>query len=138
MGNEALNAPRYPLTIFYDASCPMCAGEMQALKARDGDGRLALVDCSAPDFDDDGLIGDGIRRSDLMELIHARDAHGRWFVGVDVFALAYDAAGLPAAARFWRSARLRPWLRRVYPWVARNRQMLSRLGMNALVRRLLQ
>ncbi|HZM36614.1 MAG TPA: hypothetical protein VFC18_19280 [Burkholderiales bacterium] len=27
--------PRYPLTVFYDRSCPLCAEEMHALKARD-------------------------------------------------------------------------------------------------------
>jgi predicted DCC family thiol-disulfide oxidoreductase YuxK len=116
---------RYPLTVFYDASCPMCAGEMQALKARDRDERLALVDCSAPDFDEDELLGDGLSRRDLMGLIHARDAHGRWFVGVEVFELVWGT-------------RLPRWLRVVYPWVARNRQALSRLGINTLVRRLFQ
>ena len=119
---------RYPLTIFYDASCPMCAGEMEALKARDRDERLALVDCSAPDFEDDALLGDGLRRKDLMDLIHVRDAHGRWFVGPDALALAYGAAGLPVLSRLWGSRRLKPLLRLVYPWIARHRQLLSRLG----------
>jgi predicted DCC family thiol-disulfide oxidoreductase YuxK len=116
---------RYPLTVFYDASCPMCATEMHALKRRDRNGRLTLVDCSAPEFDENELLGDGLKRRDLMGLIHARDAHGRWFVGVDVLALAYDAAGLRRMSRFWRSARL---LRRLYPWAARYRRTHSRLG----------
>jgi predicted DCC family thiol-disulfide oxidoreductase YuxK len=128
---------RYPLTIFYDNSCPMCASEMHALKARAGAGQLDLVDCSAPEFDAEGLRGEGIRRSDLMGLIHARDARGRWFVGVDVFKIAYAAAGFDAMARFWGSRRLGPWLRRIYPWVARHRQVLSRVGFNRLVRLLL-
>jgi predicted DCC family thiol-disulfide oxidoreductase YuxK len=128
---------RYPLTIFYDASCPMCAGEIEALKARDRAGRLALVDCSAPEFDESELIGDGLRRSDLMALIHARDAHGRWFVGMDAFEVVYRAAGLEAAARVWGSPRWRPLLSRIYPWIARYRQPLSRLGLGALVRYLI-
>jgi predicted DCC family thiol-disulfide oxidoreductase YuxK len=107
----------------------MCAGEMHALKRRDRDGRLALLDCSAPDFDEDALLGDGLRRRDLMELIHARDAHGRWFVGVDAFEVVYRAAGLETAARAWGSPRLRPLLTRVYKWIARYRQPLSRLGL---------
>jgi len=125
---------RYPLTVFYDASCPMCASEMHLLKDRDVEGRLALVDCSAPEFDENELLGDGLRRRDLMGLIHARDAYGRWFVGLDVFELAYGAAGLPAMARFWGRARLRPWLRRLYASVAHHRQLLSRLGFHRVVR----
>jgi len=130
-------AVRYPLTVFYDASCGMCASEMDALKARDLTGMLQLVDCSAPDFDDTVLAGTRIRREDLMTLIHARDAHGRWLVGIDVFELVYAAAGLNAIAGFWGSRALRPLLVRVYPLIARNRQLLSRLGVNRLVRLIL-
>lgn len=123
----------YPMTIFYDASCPMCASEMHALKARDREGRLELVDCSAPDFDDTVLAGSTIRREDLMTLVHGRDAHGTWLVGVDVFEIAYAAAGLPRIAGLWASPRLRPVLRRLYPFIAANRQFLSRLGFTGLV-----
>ena len=35
----------FPLTVFYDASCPLCASEMHALAARDREARLVLVDC---------------------------------------------------------------------------------------------
>lgn len=125
---------RFPLTIFYDASCPMCATEMHALKSRDADGRLILVDCSSPQFDESVLAGLPIRRGDLMTLIHARDAHGRWFTGIDVFEIAYRAAGLETLAGFWGNRKLRPLLSRAYPWIARHRQALSRLGFNRLVR----
>jgi len=118
---------RFPLTIFYDASCPLCAGEMHALKRRDAHGRLELVDCSAPDFDESVLAGLPIKREDLMTLIHARDAHGRWFAGIEVFELAYGAVGLDVMSGFWGSRMLRPVLNRIYPWVARHRQALSRL-----------
>ena len=128
---------RYPLTVFYDASCPMCASEMHALKVRDVDGRLELIDCSSADFDETVLAGTCIRREDLMTVIHARDAHGRWLVGVDVFEIAYRIARLEALAGIWGSRRLRPVLARIYPWIARNRQLLSRLGVHSLVRLLL-
>ena len=129
-----MNAIQFPLTIFYDASCAMCAGEMHALKELDADGRLALVDCSPPEFDDQALAQGGFCRADAMTLIHARDADGRWLIGVDVFEAAYRAAGLTAIARVWGNPRLRPLLDRMYPWVARHRQTLSRLGLNLLVR----
>jgi predicted DCC family thiol-disulfide oxidoreductase YuxK len=125
---------QYPLTVFYDASCPMCAGEMEAIKKLDADGRIILVDCSAPGFEDAALGQGGFCRTDAMTLIHARDADGRWLVGVDVFEAAYRAAGLTMIARFWGNRRMRPLLDRMYPWVARHRQRLSRLGLNLLVR----
>jgi predicted DCC family thiol-disulfide oxidoreductase YuxK len=125
----------HPLTVFYDASCPLCANEMHALRERAGPERIQLVDCSAADFDDSVLAGTGLERGDLMALVHARDAHGRWLVGIDVFAAAYSAARLPKMAELWGSPVLRPVLRRIYPWIARNRQFLSRLGGAAFMRR---
>jgi predicted DCC family thiol-disulfide oxidoreductase YuxK len=89
----------YPFTIFYDASCAMCASEMRALKARDRAGRLELVDCSAPDFDDTVLAGTTIWREDLATQVHGRDAHGTWFFGDDVLGIAYAAADLPKPCR---------------------------------------
>lgn len=126
-------SPRFPLTIYYDASCPMCASEMHALKARDRTGRLDLVDCSAADFEPAFVEFDGLSRSSLMARIHARDRDGRWLVGVDVFEAAYRAAGLHRAARLWGSRLLRPFLRFLYPKIADHRRLLSRLGANALV-----
>jgi len=130
-----VKALRYPLTVFYDASCPMCAEEMLALKERDRGARLELVDCSAPDFDQDVLAGTDITRTDLMNRMHARDAHGRWLVALDAIEAAYRAAGLERAARFWGARGLRPFLDPLYAWVARRRQAWSRLGAARLVRR---
>jgi predicted DCC family thiol-disulfide oxidoreductase YuxK len=133
-----VKAVRYPLTVFYDASCPMCANEMQALKERDREARLELVDCSARDFDESVLAGVGITRSDLMRRLHARDAHGRWLVALDAFEAAYRAAGLERAAQLWGSRRMRPLLEPAYRWVAKRRQALSSLGAAALVRRFME
>ena len=94
-----MKAIRYPLTVFYDASCPMCASEMRALKDRDRDAQLDLVDCSARDFDDTVLAGTGITRADLMARLHARDAHGRWLVALDAIEAAYRVARLEPRQR---------------------------------------
>lgn len=120
----------WPLVIYYDASCPLCREEMHTLKAHDGQQRLALVDASAPGFTDPALATAGIGRDALMRLIHARDAAGRWFIGVDVFEQAYGAVGLDRVAALWAHPRLRPVWDRLYPWVARFRQPLSWLGLN--------
>lgn len=115
----------YPLTVFYDASCPLCATEMQMLKNSDRNARLELVDCSAPDFDESALAGTRITRTDLMDRLHARDAHGRWLVAVDALEAAYRAAGHERRARFWGHRGIRPLLDRLYAWFARNRYRIS-------------
>ncbi|MGH8617021.1 MAG: thiol-disulfide oxidoreductase DCC family protein [Burkholderiales bacterium] len=125
---------RFPLTVYYDVSCPLCANEMHALKAADDEDRLMLVDCSSPAFDDTPFAADGITREAMGRLIHARDAAGRWLIGVAVFEAAYGAVGFAGLARLWGHAWLRPLWDRLYPWVARHRQGLSRLGVQHLFR----
>ena len=120
----------WPLTIFYDASCPLCREEMHALKACDVDDRLRLRDASAPGFDDARCRGAGVATGELMRLIHAVDGAGRWYRGVPVFELAYGAAGLTSVARWFGHRRLRPLWDRLYPWIARFRQPLSALRLN--------
>jgi len=121
-------AAQFPLTIFYDAGCPLCTKEMQAIKDYDHRDRLRLVDCSGADFVDADAACAGIVRADMMRLIHARDAAGHWFIGMDVFVLAYREVGIEAMARLWSNRWLRPLWDRLYPWVADHRMGLSRLG----------
>ena len=40
----------YPLTLYYDSSCPLCNQEMTRLKQHDQADNLKLVDCSAADY----------------------------------------------------------------------------------------
>lgn len=128
--------PERPLTIYYDASCPICATEMHAVKAHDVDDRLVLVDCSDERFEDAAAAVAGISRDDMMQAIHARTADGTWLKGVDVFVAAYDAAAIPWIAKLWGHPRLRPLWERAYPWIARHRQWLSRLGAQHVMRAL--
>lgn len=129
----------WPLVIYYDASCPLCREEMHALAGHDREHRLRLVDASGSWSGDADTQAAGLTSAELMRLIHARDAEGRWYRGVEVFELAYGAAGLVSIARLWGHPRLRPLWDRIYPWIARFRQPLSRLRLNrlygALVRR---
>jgi len=122
-----------PLTVYYDRSCPMCATEMQVIEGCDWRGRLRLVDCSAPDFEDGEAVREGVTREAMMTRLHARDPEGRWLTGLDAFEAVYASAGLDGAARFWGSRKLRPVLDRIYPVMARYRQPLSRLGLHRLV-----
>ena len=121
-------AATYPLPIFYDASCRLCRKEMHALKEYDAQDRLRLIDCSSADFHDASAEQANISTANMLLLIHARDDSGRWIIGVDVFVLAYRAAGIETVAGFFAFRPLRPFLNRLYPWIARNRMSLSRLG----------
>ncbi|HEX2649914.1 MAG TPA: DUF393 domain-containing protein [Burkholderiales bacterium] len=113
------------LQVYYDKSCPLCETEMRALQAR-GAG-MALIDCSAAGFPEEGV--DGVRRERMMGRMHARTPDGKWLVGLDAFEAIYDSAGLRGAARLWRSRWLRPLLDPAYAFIARHRQALSRLGL---------
>ena len=119
------------LTVYCDASCPLCAAEMRALQRHAGQARLRLIDCSPADFEDPEARLAGLGRLELMACIHARDSDGLWLRGVDVFERAYRIVGLGSVARACRSRLLRPLLDLAYPWVARNRMLLSRFRLDA-------
>lgn len=120
---------QFPLTVYYDRSCPMCAAEMHALEKAAGSGRLLLVDCSAPEFDAASRATREVTRDALMSRLHARDGSGRWMTALDAYEAIYLAAGYRRIARLWGSWLLRPVFDRAYLWVARNRNAISRLGM---------
>jgi len=123
------------MVVYYDASCPLCRAEIGALSQTDAGGVLRLADCSAPDFEDAAARAAGIDRTAMMAALHARDAAGRWHVGVDAFEAMYRAVGIESVARLWGHPWLKPLWVWVYPWIARHRQRLSRLGLTGLFER---
>ena len=126
----------YPLTIYYDASCPLCATEMHTIKETDFENKLILVDCSSDEFSEPAFCPTD--KVTMMERIHAQDATGAWIKGVDVFAVAYNAAGFKQLGSVWGSATLKPLLSRIYPFIADNRQWLSRTPLPYLLNKLLR
>ena len=115
-------ATDYPLKIFYDASCPVCALEMDQLHARDADGKLVLVDMSAPGFD---AACHGFSHADLDAAIHAVRPDGSVVRGMPVLRLAYQAAGLGWLLRPTGVGPLRPAFDAAYRVFARNRKAIS-------------
>ncbi len=76
------DGPVFPLRIFYDGSCSVCASEVERYGRKDRDGRLILVDISDPGFDP---LPFGITLAEFMYQMHAIDQGGRVFRGVDAF-----------------------------------------------------
>ena len=122
----------YPLTVYFDASCRLCNSEMQNIKAHDANNQLILIDCSSQQFDDSPFKPQVIRKVDMMTLLHAQDAKGQWWIGVDAFTVIYETVGLNMLSKLWGSRLTRPWAKRLYPWIARNRQLLSFIGLPVL------
>lgn len=77
-----LTIPDFPIQVFYDGSCSICATEIERYKQRDQDGRLIPVDISAPGFDPAPF---GIPLAEFMFQMHAIDRNGRVFRGVEAF-----------------------------------------------------
>jgi predicted DCC family thiol-disulfide oxidoreductase YuxK len=111
----------YPLTLYYDGSCQMCRAEMHNLGLRDIRSQLRFVDIAVADA---ASYPAGTDRTALMGLIHAQCADGRVLKGVEVFRLAYSAAGLPWVARFTRLPVIGALCESLYPLIARNRYRL--------------
>jgi predicted DCC family thiol-disulfide oxidoreductase YuxK len=130
-------SPAWPLRIYVDDACPLCHAEMAGLAARDQDRCLRMVDCSAAGFRDADSEAAGYDRAQLLHRIHARDADGRWLVGVPVFAAAYEAAGLHRLAWWLRRPWLQPLWRAGYALLVNHRRLLVRMGAPGLLSKLL-
>ena len=116
-------ASDHPLKVFYDASCPVCALEMDHLRSRDSAGHLELVDMSAPGFD---AACHGFHSADLDAAIHAVRPDGSVVRGMPALRLAYAAAGLGWLLRPTGVGPLRPVFDAAYRVFAGNRKAISR------------
>ncbi|CAG0945991.1 hypothetical protein GPROT2_03509 [Gammaproteobacteria bacterium] len=118
-----MNRTVYPLTLFYDAACPVCALEMDHLRERDRSHRLRFIDISAAGFDASPW---GVSARALDAEIHGLCADGTMLRGVEVLRLAYAAAGLGWVLRPTGWAPLKPLFDLGYGVFARHRRKISR------------
>lgn len=88
-------APVFPLTVFYDGACSVCAAEMAHYRRKNHGGRLVFADISAPDFDPAPY---GISLADFMAQMHAIDDAGRVYRGVEAFWAIWQA--FPASSLY--------------------------------------
>lgn len=98
--------PAWPLTLYYDGDCPLCAREIAALRRRADPQRLQLVDIAAPGF---ASAPDEPERATLQARLHARFADGQWVSGLDATYWSWRAAGFERLALLLRWH----WLRRL-------------------------
>jgi predicted DCC family thiol-disulfide oxidoreductase YuxK len=124
--------------LYVDDACPLCHAEMSGLSTRDARGCLRVVDASVTGFaGDEATRAAKLDQATLLHRLHARDAEGRWLVGIPVFAAAYEAAGIHWMAKLLRVRWLRPLLDFGYALVADHRWLLVKLGAPRLLAALL-
>ncbi|HBG05544.1 MAG: thiol-disulfide oxidoreductase [Geobacteraceae bacterium GWC2_58_44] len=81
-------APAFPLQVFYDGSCSVCASEMEIYRRKEHGGRLIFVDISGSDFDP---APHGIALEAFMHEMHVIDRQGRLYRGVEAFRAIWHA-----------------------------------------------
>ena len=113
----------YPLTLLYDAGCPVCSLEMDHLRSRNTQGRLVFVDIAAPGFDPAPY---GVTLAAMDAEIHARRADGQMIRGVQVLRLAYETVGLGWVLKPTAWPPLRALSEAGYRVFARHRRAISR------------
>ena len=82
------NKPEFPLRVFYDGSCIVCATEIEHYLRQDHGGRLVAVDIAAPGFDPAPLQ---IPLERFMYEPHVVDRNGVVFRGVEAFQAIWQA-----------------------------------------------
>ncbi|MDZ4184191.1 MAG: DUF393 domain-containing protein [Desulfuromonadales bacterium] len=80
-------SPIFPLRIFYDGSCRVCAAEIEHYLRRDHGDRLIGVDISAPDF----VAPAGLTHAALMHELHVIDARGIVYRNIAAFQVIWRA-----------------------------------------------
>jgi predicted DCC family thiol-disulfide oxidoreductase YuxK len=82
------DAPAYPLQIFFDGSCSVCAVKMEVYRRKEHAGRLVFIDIGAPAFDPTPY---GIPLEAFMYEMHAIDREGSVYRGVEAFRAIWQA-----------------------------------------------
>ena len=81
----------YPLTLFYDGACGVCSTEIRYYRSI-ADQRVVFVNIAGADFDAESF---GKTTGEFQEKLHARDADGHYYTGVDAFRRLWEALPSP-------------------------------------------
>jgi predicted DCC family thiol-disulfide oxidoreductase YuxK len=74
--------PQFPIRVFYDGSCSVCATEIEHYVRQDHGVKLQAIDISTPDFDPESY---GIPLMAFMYELHVIDQRGKVYRGVEAF-----------------------------------------------------
>ncbi len=80
--------PEFPIKVFYDGSCYVCATKKYKYMGKDQGGRLEFVDITDPVFDP---AEHGLSLADFMYQMHAIDRRGRVYRGVEALRAIWQA-----------------------------------------------
>ncbi len=124
------NAMHYPLSVYYDHSCPLCRTEIMNLKRLDQRNRLLLIDCSnAAKLEASGATK-AVSQEAMLAAMHVQDASGNWYKAIDAFVEIYAAVGLGRVSNLLAEQRYRAFLDALYSFFAAHRRWLSKLGLH--------
>ena len=98
------NKKDWPLTLYFDGQCPLCAREIKILNRHATESRLLFIDISSGAFDAKALR---FTFEQMQSSLHARFADGRWVTGLDATLWSWRAAGLGfwVSPLTWRATR---------------------------------
>lgn len=112
------------LTVFYDTDCGFCSHSAAVLRKLDRHHRIDLMPLNQAAW----AVADAPPEAQLLELMHARDGSGRWFIGGQAWLrIADELPLLRPIGWIGRLPLIRHLVEPVYAVVARNRHNLSRL-----------
>ena len=112
-----------PLTVLYDAACPLCRREIAVYRGLRSDTPLCFADVSA----DDTALPPGTTRAQLLARFHVRRADGQLLSGAAAFlALWSELPGWRWLARVGRLPGAAWVMERVYRLFLRMRPLLQR------------
>jgi predicted DCC family thiol-disulfide oxidoreductase YuxK len=121
------NTPTFPITVFYDGTCTVCAAEIEHYRRKDHEGRLVLINISSPDFKPELY---SISLQAFMYELHVIDRKGKVYKGIEAFWAIWQA--FPAATLYGTMGTLislpgiNPLARLCYKGFARIRKYLPK------------
>lgn len=112
------------LTLFYDATCPLCQAEILFLSGRNAAGLLKFIDIHSSQYQPTEV---GVSCEQALASMYGQYDDGSLIQGVAVFSEAYARADLPMMAKIFSWKPAQPLLGIAYAFFAKNRHTISKI-----------